>query len=451
MNRLQPLFVGIDIGTSGVRAVAITADGQQKGLGTATLPLPQTHPVHSVQAAARRQSPAAWWHGVEQALAALFTQVPAQQVQAIAVDGTSGTVVVTDGAGHPLSEGWMYNDASCTPEAAQVARVAPPESAAHGASSPLARMLRLQREVPGAVHLLHQADWIAGTLCGRFGFSDSNNALKLGYDVVAECWPEWFDALGVRRDWLPQVQRPGTRVATVSAAWAAQFKLPANVQIVAGTTDGVAAFLATGASQMGDAVTSLGTTLVLKVLSSQPVFAPAYGIYSHRLGDLWLPGGASNSGGAALLAHFTPERMAQLTPSLQPDQPTGLDYYPLPSPGERFPINDPALAPRETPRPADDARFLQGLLEGIAGVERLAYERIAELGAPYPQQVFTVGGGARNEAWTRLRQQRLGVPVVTPPHEDAAYGTALLARQGAGVTAAVTAEVTAEVMAGVRA
>jgi len=425
----EPLYVGIDIGTSGVRAVAITADGQQKGLGAAVLPLPR------VDAAARRQSPVAWWHGVEQALAALFTQVPAAQVQAIAVDGTSGTVLVTNGAGQPLSDGWMYNDASCVHEAAQVTRHAPPESAAHGASSPLARMLRLQRDVPNAVHLLHQADWVAGTLCGQFGFSDSNNALKLGFDSVAEHWPDWLDALDVRRDWLPQVQRPGTPVAIITTRWADRFGLPSDTLIVAGTTDGVAAFLATGASQVGDAVTSLGSTLVLKVLSSQPVFAPAYGIYSHRLGNLWLPGGASNSGGAALLAHFTAERMAQLTPLLQSDQPTGLDYYPLPSPGERFPINDPALAPRDTPRPADDAQYFQGLLEGIARVERLAFERIAELGAPYPKQVFTVGGGARNGAWTRLRQSRLGVPVVTPSHEDAAYGTALLARQGMGVGA----------------
>ncbi len=425
------LYVGLDVGTSGVRAVAIDADGRQQGLGTARLPWPAPR----VDPAERRQSPAAWWHGVEQALAALFTQVAPSQVRSIAVDGTSGTVLVTDSAGHPLSEGWMYDDASCTLEAAQVARQAPPESAAHGASSPLARLLRLQRDRPEAVHLLHQADWIAGTLCGQFGFSDSNNALKLGYDALDECWPVWFDALGVRRDWLPQVQRPGSPVALITALWAARFGLPSTTQIVAGTTDGVAAFLATGASEVGDGVTSLGSTLVLKVLSSQPVSAPAYGIYSHRLGNLWLPGGASNSGGAALLAHFSPERMAQLTPLLQPERPTGLDYYPLPSAGERFPINDPTLAPRETPRPADDAQFFQALLEGIANVERLAFERIAELGAPFPKQVFTVGGGARNAAWTRLRQQRLGVPVVTPLHEDAGYGTALLARQGAGVGA----------------
>ena len=424
------LFVGIDIGSSGVRAVAIDDAGVQRG--QAGVPMA----VALADGAARRQDPALWWNAVQQALSALLLQVPAHRVRAIAVDGTSGTVLVSDAKGNALSSGWMYNDASCATEAAQVARHAPPESAAHGASSPLARMLRLQREVPGGTHLLHQADWIAGQFGNRFGWSDSNNALKLGYDPVREQWPAWMDALAVRRDWLPRVRRPGTPMARIAPALAQRFGLPTEVQIVAGTTDGVAAFLATGAREVGDAVTSLGTTLVVKVLSATPVFAPQFGIYSHRLGELWLPGGASNSGGAALLAHFDVARMTALTPALRPEQPTGLDYYPLPAPGERFPINDPALCSRVTPRPPDDVQFFQGLLEGVSGIEQLAYQRIADLGAPYPQRVFTVGGGAGNTAWTRIREQRLGATMALPPHDDAAYGTALLARDGAWQVAA---------------
>ncbi len=141
-------------------------------------------------------------------------------------------------------------------------------------------------------------------------------------------------------------------------------------------------------------------------------------------------GGASNSGGAALLAQFSAERMAELTPALRPDTSTGLDYYPLPGPGERFPINDPALPPRVTPRPADDAVFFQGLLEGIAAVERRAYDRMAALGAPSPRRVFSVGGGARNPGWSRIRERVLGVPMAPPAHEEAACGSARLARQG---------------------
>ncbi|MGH6928662.1 MAG: FGGY-family carbohydrate kinase, partial [Dongiaceae bacterium] len=153
-------------------------------------------------------------------------------------------------------------------------------------------------------------------------------------------------------------------------------------------------------------------------------------IYSHRLGDRWLAGGASNSGGAALLAHFTAEQMTTLMPRVSPDCPTGLDYYPLPSPGERFPIADPALQPRVSPRPPDDAVFFQGLLEGIAAIEARGYERLAALGASPLKRVITIGGGARNDAWTEIRARRLGVPVSVAEQTEAAFGTALLAHNG---------------------
>ncbi len=130
---------------------------------------------------------------------------------------------------------------------------------------------------------------------------------------------------------------------------AGRFGLPLDVAVVAGTTDGCAAFLASCASQPGDGVTSLGTTLTLKLLSDRPVFAPAYGIYSHRIGDQWLAGGASNTGGAVLAKFFSNDDIARLTPQIDPDRSTGLDFYPLARPGERFPINDPAYRPRRSP------------------------------------------------------------------------------------------------------
>ncbi|MCJ9707355.1 FGGY-family carbohydrate kinase, partial [Bradyrhizobium sp. SHOUNA76] len=154
--------------------------------------------------------------------------------------------------------------------------------------------------------------------------------------------------------------------------------------------------IATRADTPGDAVTSLGTTLVVKLLATRPIFAANQGVYSHRLGERWLAGGASNSGGGALLAHFTAADMERLTPQLRPEVPTGLDYYPLPKPGERFPIADPALPAKVAPRPSDDRRFFQALLEGIAGIEALAYRRLAELGAPKLRRVVSIGGGAKN-------------------------------------------------------
>ena len=83
----------------------------------------------------------------------------------------------------------------------------------------------------------------------------------------------------------------------------------------------------------------------------------------------------------------------------------------------------------EPARPDDDATFLQGLLEGIAGVEARAYALLARLGGPPVRSVRTVGGGAANRAWTRIRAARLGVPLLEPASLEAAYGTALLARR----------------------
>lgn len=74
----------------------------------------------------------------------------------------------------------------------------------------------------------------------------------------------------------------------------------------------------------------------------------------------WLVGGASNTGGAVLRQLFTDSELQRLTARIDPSCPSGLDYYPLPSPGERFPVNNPTLQPRMTPRPDDDALFLQG-------------------------------------------------------------------------------------------
>lgn len=139
---------------------------------------------------------------------------------------------------------------------------------------------------------------------------------------------------------------------------------------------------------------------------------------------------ARPAGGAVLRQFFSDAQLEMLSRRIDPSAPSGLDYYPLLRPGERFPVNDPELAPRLEPRPADDAAFLQGILEGIAGIEARAYRLLAEMGATPVNKVFTAGGGARNAAWSAIRERQLGVPVRSSPNAEAAYGAALLARQG---------------------
>ena len=222
---------------------------------------------------------------------------------------------------------------------------------------------------------------------------------------------------------LPKVVRAGVAIGRIGKA-AIALGLPENTYAHAGTTDGCAAFLATGAHQIGDAVTSLGSTLVLKIASSNPVNAPQFGVYSHRVGNLWLAGGASNTGGAVVRHLFGDARLEILTRKINTDHSTGLDYYPLLKPGERFPISDPGYAPRLEPRPADDAIFFQGILEGIAAIEELGYRQLANLGAPQLRSVRSVGGGAGNMAWREIRQRKLGVLFLDSLSEDAAAGAA---------------------------
>lgn len=140
---------------------------------------------------------------------------------------------------------------------------------------------------------------------------------------------------------------------------------------------------------------------------------------------------------------FSDQEIKDLTGCMRPDEPTGLNYYPLTRPGERFPIADPDLVPRLSPRPDDDARFFQGagsaarlrslcahrlqvntvtaalrsgILESIARIEGEAYDALRDLGCSPLRRVCTAGGGSKNAAWTRIRERVLGVPVQASLH-----------------------------------
>lgn len=414
----EHLFVGLDLGTSGARAVII--DTAANTVATAK--------ANMAEFGSNHRDPEAWWRASRSALQGALQHVDCSRIRAVCVDGTSGTMVPVDRFGSPLADGLMYNDSCEDPAILEaIAAHAPGTSAALGSSSGLARAMLLRSVKPAK--LLHQADWIAFRLSGQF-VSDANNALKTGYDAVVGEWPPWIDRAGLDRKLLPDVLEAGCRSGVLTGEAALQFGLPEQTQTVCGTTDGCASFLATGAEEVGDGVTALGTTLTLKILSDKPIFAPQYGIYSHRILGNWLAGGASNSGGAALLVHFSEDRLGELSLNIDPETNSDLDYYPLPKRGERFPIADPDYAGNIEPRPESDADFLKALFEGITGIEALGYDRLAELGAPALNSIRTVGGGAKNAVWTRIRERKLGVPMAEPRSAEAAFGAALLARTG---------------------
>ena len=422
------LYLGIDLGTSGVRTAVIDADGKVVSSASVAMESPLLVKGRSCQDANL------WWKAVSDCLIDQRQKLETlghsmQWITDLSVDGTSGSLLMVDQNLTPLTHGYMYDSANFQDEAIEIEKHAPKNSIARGEGSALARLLFLQKEsgVDQARHAMHQADWIAAKLMQIGGYSDETNVLKMGYDVRSRQWPDWLSRCGVRSHLLPSVQPVGDTFGTVNSKIGEQFGLASGTRVVAGTTDSNAAFLASGASQVGEGVTSLGTTLAIKLLSDKPVFDPSRGIYSHRIKDMWLPGGASNTGGGVLLDHFSAEQMRELESQIDPMNATALDYYPLSRPGERFPIYDPNLLPRLTPRGKSDVEFFQGMLEGIAEIERIGYAALADLGAPTLKRVFTAGGGSTNRAWTQIRSRTLNVPISEALSSDAAVGTARIA------------------------
>ncbi len=418
------LGLGIDVGTSGVRTAVADLAGNM--LSFARVPHAPQNP--------EQIDATLWWEAVTTCLG---KQVDAlveigrdpHEILHAAIDGTSGTIVLVDDRVVPVTPALMYNSSGFYDEAAAISNHAEATPIMRGSSSGLARMLRLQTmdKSNNATHLLHQADYILAKIIGRPSGSDDNNALKTGFDPESETWPGWFNDIGVRETLLPEVRRVGSPVGVIAPELAERFGLNRELIFHGGTTDSIAAFLATEATNIGDAVTSLGTTLAVKLLTATRITDASRGVYSHRLGARWLAGGASNSGGGVLAAYFSSEEIDALSALINPAHPTGLDYYPLLKPGERFPINDPELMPRLTPRPSEPHLFLQAMLEGIASIEAAAFRALFELGAPAPTRIFTAGGGAQNDVWTEIRKQNISAEFIRCKHTEAAVGAAKLA------------------------
>ncbi|BAU08155.1 FGGY-family carbohydrate kinase [Fischerella sp. NIES-3754] len=409
-------YLGIDFGTSGARGMVIDEVG-----------IMQQRVIYPFEMYPRVDLANIW----QMALFSLLEQISGElrrEIRAIAINGTSSTVLLCNAVGNPVDAPLLYNDGRGAVVMDRLKSAAPPNHTVLSTTSSLAKLLWMSQQAffTQAKYFLHQADWLAFLLHGQLGISDYHNALKLGYDVETLQYPQWLEQLQISIH-LPKVVTPGSAIGEIRPEIAAKYNFPKDCLVCAGTTDSIAAFLASGAESPGEAVTSVGSTLVLKLLSRTRVEDVRYGIYSHRLGDLWLTGGASNTGGAVLRQFFTNTELESLSQEIDTSQASALDYYPLLKPGDRFPINDPNLQPRLEPRPDNPVEFLHGLLESIARIEARGYELLQELGADKLTRVYTAGGGAANDTWTTIRGRYLQVPVMRSMNTEAAYGTALLA------------------------
>ncbi|MEU0588845.1 FGGY family carbohydrate kinase [Streptomyces sp. NPDC006132] len=415
-------WLGIDLGTQSVRALLVTADGTVLGSGSA----PLTGRREGVR---HEQDPVRWWQALCTASrAALGAAPPGTPVGGLAVCGTSGTVLLTDGSGRPVSPALMYDDGRAKAEAARAreAGLAVQDTWA------LPKALRLVGEYGPGLRLAHQPDLIVARLTGAPPPADSSHALKTGYDVEHESWPEVALAhLGVPDGLLPAVVRPGALLGEVRPAAADATGIPAGTPVLAGMTDGCAAQIASGALRPGSWNSVLGTTLVLKGATRDPVRDPTGVVYNHRAPDgTWLPGGASSVGAGALAAHVPDADPAAMDERARAFEPSGAVAYPLVSPGERFPFRAPDATPLLLGDPADDADRWAALLQGVGFAERLCLDYLHHLGAPLDGPLTFTGGGARSPYWNQLRADILGRPARVPEQTEPALGMAALAAYG---------------------
>ena len=416
---MEFLGLGIDLGTSGLRVAVVNAAGKLLETKSSSYPLPFSDAN-------------GWQLGVAQLVKQLST-VLRQQVAAIAIDGTSGTLLACNKLGIPLAPALPYSCA-CGEQSEAIKAYVPSGNAAASSSGSLARALQLLQQLEWQLGkpvplLRHQADWLMGWLLGDWRWGEEGNNLRLGWDLLKN---QWAGQLGVApwAEALPQIVASGQTLGLISAAASAALGIPQTCQVVSGSTDANAMVLAAN-PKTNDGICVLGTTLVLKQFNGKALHGA--GISNHRINGRWLVGGASNAGAGVLRQFFNDQQLKELSRQIDPSRPSGLHYMPLPAPGERFPIENPDLQPILEPRPISDALFLQGMLEGLSKLEQQGWQRLQELGASPIKRVLTVGGGACNPQWRNLRELALGIPVLNLPNASAATAMAFLALQSVKV------------------
>ena len=437
----EDCWIGIDLGTQSVRVLAVTAAGTVLSSGRSSL--------DSVRNGARHeQDPRQWWNAVADACAQA-TAALRGTIRGVAVDATSGTVLLGGRPGQNLTPGLMYDDTRAAVETERVNDAGQDLFRRLGyqkvqSSWGLPKAVWLVEHAPGNTpyRILHQGDFINELLTGAPVASDLSSSLKTGCDLQAGCWPEdLMTALGLREEVLPKLALSGTVLGQVCAGAAEATGIPAGTPVIAGMTDGCAAQLGSGALAPGAWNSVIGTTMVLKGATEQLLRDPSGVVYSHRGPDGgWLPGGASGTGAGYITRRLPGRDLDALSAEAHRHLPAKAVIYPLASAqGERFPFVAPDASAFTVGRTGSDAEFYAALIQGISFVERLAFDHLQSLGAPTGGPLVLTGGAARSRSWSQLRADVLGRPVTLVMNAEPALGMAILAASAGSGSLAETA------------
>jgi sugar (pentulose or hexulose) kinase len=412
-------FLGIDLGTGGIRCLLV----DESGAILADLSRPLREINLSSMAGHSEQDAEDWIAILDDVLCELFSTPSHRDVKAIGVDSTSGTVLPVSQAGKPLGYAFLHNDVRAQEQAERCVDVFA------GSCSPtfsLPKILWMQQNLrlPEDTLFLHATDFLNAWLAGHTDLpTDSTNAMKSGLDLETGDWSSHMPNVN-----LPRVVPPGQVFEKLAKEHCARWGLSREVKLVSGATDSNAAFYASGAGLPGEWSTTIGTTLAIKGIAQHKIEDSQGRIYCHCHPDgYWLPGGASNAGGEILRDHAN--ALCELSPVLRSTVPASL-VYPSVRKGERLPFADPFFKPFFTGDKKEGTEYLLACLEGIAFVEYLSYELLERLGAEVGKHIYATGGAASSEIGLQIRADVLQKVLHVPAYPHSAMGAAILAAAG---------------------
>ena len=389
---IDSLVLGIDLGTSGVRIAVINKKKQI--LFTSSMQYPKGLEN---------------WEDWIFCCTKLLTEIPKkirERMISCAVAGTSGTLLACKKNGDPLGKALPYS-LSFPEYSTEINKLFMKDCPGSSTSGSVGRALKLISLYGDKILLMHQADWISGWILNNWELGEEGNNLRMGWEISNHSWPTTFNNSNLL-NCLPKIVSSGQIMGQISNKKANELNLPKKLKVIAGTTDSNAGVLATFPNK-NDGITILGSTIVIKKFIKKPLIGK--GISNHKLLGNWLCGGASNAGAAILLDFFNVEYINELSTQINPAKSTGIDLIPLSKKGERFPVDDPNLQPKLDPRPVSDSLYLHAILEGLAKIEAKGWRKLQELGADLPKQIITIGGGAKNITWKKIREREIGIPI----------------------------------------
>ncbi|MGL4648620.1 MAG: xylulokinase [Caldilineaceae bacterium] len=443
------IFLGIDVSTTGAKALLIDSAGAVLASATTPLSLSTPKPLWS------EQNPPDWWQGVVASIRQVLAEaaVAPEAVQAIGLTGQMHGLVLLDAAGEVLRPAILWNDgrtgAECDEMRARIGRQRLIEitgnDALTGFTAP--KILWVQRNEPDiyakAAHVLLPKDYVRFRLTGVHAMDKADGSGTILFDLKARSWStDLLDTLGIPRSWLPPTFEGPEVTGSVSAEAAAATGLLAGTPVMAGGGDQAAGAVGMGAVTPGVVSLSLGTSGVVFATTPSALIEPEGRLHAfcHAVPGRWHFMGVMLSAAGSLQWHrdtLAPQISFDALVDEAAQAPAGCEgllFLPYLT-GERTPWPDPlargawvGLTVRHT-----RAHMTRAVLEGVAYGLRDSFRLLQEAGLGDIAQVRASGGGVRSPLWRQILADVLNVELVTVnTTEGGAFGAALCAGVGAG-------------------